>query len=107
MRNRAWIPWVLALAYGALVAWIDSRPTWDDDGITAGLLFLGAGALGAITPRGAWRWGLAVGMWITALMLAKEVRAIALVPLAIALVGSLVGSVAGRALGRLEGPSAG
>ena len=31
------------LAAAAMIAWIDSRPSWDDAGVTAALLFLTAG----------------------------------------------------------------
>jgi hypothetical protein len=33
----------LALMAGAAIAWVDSRPSWDDTGITAGALFLCSG----------------------------------------------------------------
>lgn len=31
-----------AIAFGGLIAWVDTRPTWDDTGVTAGLLFVAA-----------------------------------------------------------------
>lgn len=51
-----------AIAAGAGVAFIDSRPGWDDSGITAGLLFLGAGAAAGIARRRPWAWALVVGL---------------------------------------------
>jgi hypothetical protein len=33
----------LALVAGAAIAWVDSRPNWDDTGITVGALFLCSG----------------------------------------------------------------
>ena len=35
---------VLLLCAGIAIAWVDTRPTWDDAGITAGSLFLVAAA---------------------------------------------------------------
>ena len=36
-----------AIALGLLIAWVDSAPTWDDTGITAGMIFLTAAVFGA------------------------------------------------------------
>ena len=44
-----------ALALGIAIALIDSSPGWDSDGITAGLLFLGAGGA-AVMARGRQPW---------------------------------------------------
>jgi hypothetical protein len=47
----AWLASAFALAAGLAVAWMDTRPLWDDAGITAGCVFLasalaaGAGAM--------------------------------------------------------------
>ena len=54
----------LAAINGLSIAWIDSRPTWDDTGITAGLLLLSAGVWTLFYPRRAWVFALAVGIWI-------------------------------------------
>lgn len=54
----------VALTLGLAIAWVDSRPHWDDSGITAGMLLLSGGALGLIGPRRPWLWGLAVGLWV-------------------------------------------
>jgi hypothetical protein len=55
---------VFAVAVGLGLAWIDARPTWDDAGITAGLLVLASALLGFLGPRRPWLWTLAVGSWI-------------------------------------------
>ena len=53
-----------AAALGFAIAWLDARPTWDDTGVTAGLLLLAAALLGFLGPRRAWRWAFLVGAWI-------------------------------------------
>lgn len=53
-----------AVAAGLLIAWVDSRPTWDDARITASALFIGAGIVGLFVRRRPWLFGLAVGLWI-------------------------------------------
>ena len=55
---------VVAIAVGLSLGYIDSGPTWDDAGITAGLLFLVAATLGAVAPQRPWVWALCVGGWI-------------------------------------------
>jgi predicted LPLAT superfamily acyltransferase len=34
----------LSLGAGFFIAWVDTRPSWDDTGVTAGMLFLAAAA---------------------------------------------------------------
>lgn len=53
-----------AAAIGMAIAWVDSRPSWDDTGITAGTIFIACALFGAISPKQAWQWALAVGIWI-------------------------------------------
>lgn len=66
MQSR-WSQWALfsvAVAMGLAIAWVDSRPHWDDTGITAGCLLLSAGLLGLIGLRRPWLWALGIGVWI-------------------------------------------
>jgi hypothetical protein len=55
---------VLAVGVGLAIAYVDSRPTWDDTGITAAAILVCCGLLGMISPRQPWVWALAVGVWI-------------------------------------------
>jgi hypothetical protein len=54
----------VAIALGLTIAYIDSRPNWDDAGITAGMLLLASFIVGAIDPPHAWIYALATGIWI-------------------------------------------
>ena len=54
----------LALGFGGLITYVDSRPGWDDTGITAAAVFLTCGVLGFVEPKRPWLWVLAVGLWI-------------------------------------------
>jgi hypothetical protein len=63
-RIKFWICLVIAFTLGLFIAWVDSRPTWDDTGITAGSLLIVAGLLGLVAPEHPWLWALAVGVWI-------------------------------------------
>jgi hypothetical protein len=55
---------VVALLAGGIITCVDSRPTWDDTGMTAIALLAVCGILGLIAPRRPWLWALAVGVWI-------------------------------------------
>ena len=96
-RTRILHPCLLVAASlaGAVIAYIDSRPTWDDTGLTAGAMLLVAAALGLLGPQRPWLWALAVGLWIP---IHAIVRAPALGSVAMLVV--LVFPFAGAYLGR-------
>jgi hypothetical protein len=52
----------VALVAGLAIGWNDSRPTWDDTGVTAGLLVVGGAVFGVLDPRRWWLWALLVGV---------------------------------------------
>ena len=65
MRRMQSIVWGLSASLiGLLIAFVDSRPAWDDTGITVGALLLVSAIFGALRPRYAWAGALAVGAWI-------------------------------------------
>lgn len=72
-KGRALSAVVLAvgIAVGLAIAYVDSRPTWDDTGITVFALLGSAGLLGLIAPHRPWLWALSVGVWIPAHAIAK------------------------------------
>ena len=55
---------VLSLVTGVLIAWMDSRPGWDDTGITAGTIVLVSALFGYLRPSRPWIWALTVSCWI-------------------------------------------
>lgn len=86
-----------AVAAGLLITWVDSLPTWDNTGITASVLFIGAGIIGLFVRRRPWLFGLAVGLWI-------PLRGIALrhdARFLLALLFPLAGVYAGWGVGKL------
>ncbi len=54
----------LSLVAGVLIAWMDSRPGWDDTGITAGTIVLVSALFGYLWPSRPWIWALTVSLWI-------------------------------------------
>jgi hypothetical protein len=49
---------------GLFIAYVDSRPTWDDTGITAGIILLVCGLIALLGCQRPWLLALAVGGWI-------------------------------------------
>lgn len=47
-----------------MIAWIDSRPGFDDTGVTAVGLALAAGVAAYVGGRLPWLWALATGIWV-------------------------------------------
>jgi hypothetical protein len=60
VRNRFAV--AAALTLGLAVGWVDSRPAWDDTGVTAFALLAGAGLLSFAAPRRAWLIAPVVGL---------------------------------------------
>lgn len=88
--RRPTLPWLItlsaaALAVGCGIAWMDSRPHWDDTGVTAASLLLSA-LLSAILVAGP----LAIAM-------ALQGSTIALIVLAFASAGAVIGRLLAQA----------
>jgi len=99
VADRTRIPhrWVLAasMVAGGAIAFVDSRPSWDDTGITAGAMLIAAAAFGFLGPQRPWRWALAVGLWIPAYALVRTP-----VPGTLALLLVVIFPLAGAYVGR-------
>jgi len=87
---------LLAVATGLVIAWVDSRPTWDDAGITAGMLFLTAALFSALRPSRAPVWAIAVGIWVPLLGIALHRNFGSLLALAVAFLGACAGATIRR-----------
>ena len=87
----------VALAIGLAIAWIDASPGWDSTGITAGLLLLGAGTVGAIAGDRPWQWALIVGLPTPLLEVRDAGTAGALIALVFAAIGAAIGWLVARA----------
>lgn len=58
------ILFALAVLTGLFIAYVDSRPTWDDSGITAGAILLSSGLITLLGFRRPWLIALAIGLWM-------------------------------------------
>lgn len=54
---------LVAIVMGLFIAYVDSRPTWDDTGITVVTMLLTSGLLTLLGHRKPWLIALAVGLW--------------------------------------------
>ena len=82
---------VLAILCGAAITYIDSRPTWDDAGATAGAILLTSAVFAFLSPSRWWVWILAIGFWIPAVGILWANNYSSLLALAVALIGAVVG----------------
>ena len=89
---------LVGLLLGAGIGYVDSRPTWDDTGITVGAVVLCAFVTAAISPRWAWLSGLAVGLPVLAFNAVLHGGYAAVVAVGVGLVGAGAGYLAGKLL---------
>jgi hypothetical protein len=103
VSDRARIPGgvvsrVLALVIGAVIGFIDSRPHWDDTGVTAAMVLLSAAVLAGIWPRLHWQLACCIAIPIVLFNLVTTGRVDAVVAIVIALIGSALGRAIGTAI---------
>jgi membrane protein YdbS with pleckstrin-like domain len=88
-----WIVLAIAITLGLAIFWVDSRPNWDDTGITALMILAVTTVLGMTIPRRAWSWALAVGIWIPLGSILQHHGYTAILALIIAFAGAYVGAL--------------
>ncbi len=84
---------VLAVLAGLAITWLDSRPGWDDTGVTAGLILLTSGGFAAIRPARPWLWAVAVGGWTPLLGIASSGNYGSVLALAVSFLGAYSGAL--------------
>lgn len=95
-RELAFVP--IALLIGLAIAYVDSRPAWDDTGITAGALLLGAGVTAAASGRRPLFWALLVGVWTPIVEITVHGQPASLAAIVFAVVGAMGGFLMRRSL---------
>ena len=98
-RRMFWGLLAVAVILGLLITWVDSQPTWDDSGITAGMIFIVTALLGAIMPDRALIWAIAVGGGIPLMGIARSHNYGAFLALFVALFGSYAGALGRKITG--------
>ena len=90
----------LALILGLLITYVDTRPNWDDTGVSAMTIFVSCGLLGVMGPARPWLWALAVGLWIPILGITLKHNFGSLLALLIAFAGAYAGMAFRKMLAR-------
>ncbi len=93
---------VLAVALGAglSIAYLDTRPHWDDAGITALAIFASCFLCGVVAPSRPWLLALAIGSWIPLYGIAASRNYASLLALFVA----FAGAYAAKGFRLLSGP---
>jgi hypothetical protein len=96
-RRRDAVVGMAAAATGIAIALVDSRPSWDDTGITVGALVLSAAAIAFVAGRRPWLWALLVGVPTPLLEVPATHDPAPLVAFALASAGAVAGWAVRRA----------
>jgi hypothetical protein len=102
---RAWALAGTAVVIGLSIAYVDTRPTWEDTGITAGALLVGSLAIAFVAGRRPWLWGILVGIWVPAFAIGMNGDPASVLGLAFAVAGSYAGYAASRSWREHRGPA--
>jgi len=89
------------LVVGIILGYIDSRPFWDDTGVTAVAIFVSSLVVGALAPQRPWAAALLVGVWIPLFGILTRANYGSLLALAFAFAGAYAGMFLRRALVRV------
>ena len=81
----------IAVIAGLFYAYVDSRPTWDDTGITVGVILLTCGILALIGFQRPWLLALSVGLWLPLYEITTTHAYTSVVALFIAFIGAYAG----------------
>jgi hypothetical protein len=81
---------------------LDSRPGWDDTGVTAALLLLAAALIAAIDGHRPWSWALLVGLPLPVIELTGSGSVASIAALLFAAIGAGIGWGVRRASGSRE-----
>jgi hypothetical protein len=91
---------VIAITLGLAIAWVDSRPGWDDTGITAVSLVTAGAITSALSGHRPLLWAVLVGVWTPLLEIPASGEAASVIALGFALAGSLLGFGLARLMSR-------
>ncbi len=67
MKKASVVLLIPAIIAGVAIAWIDSRPNWDDTGISVLMVLVAAAIFGFFSSEKPWLTALAVSIWIPVL----------------------------------------
>ena len=89
---KQWFATALALVSGLAIGWIDTRPGWDDTGITVGLILITSAILGFAFPKRCWIRAIIIGGALPLFNIMTNGNYGSLIALVIAFLGSYSGA---------------
>jgi hypothetical protein len=93
---------LIAIAIGCVLGYVDSRPGWDDTGVTAGAVLISAAALALARPRAAAPVGVLVGLPVVLFDTILHGGYGSLLAFAFSMAGAALGYGVGRVHGRQQ-----
>lgn len=96
---------VIAIGFGVMIAYVDSRPTWDDAGITALSILIVCGLVGLLDLPHPWLLALAIGIWIPLAGIVFNHNFAGLLALVFAFAGIYAGILIRRVANQISHPS--
>ena len=91
LTNRFLLLFIVAIALGMMIGFTDSRPHWDDTGITVGMILVSTACLGFVMPERAWVWAISVGLWVPVWNILLNHNYSSIISIGIAFVGTYLG----------------
>jgi hypothetical protein len=61
---KFWLLIFISITISIFYGWVDTRPSWDDTGITVFAVLLTTFVFGMLQPRYAWLWAIIIGSGI-------------------------------------------
>jgi hypothetical protein len=95
---RNWCAVLTSTLMGLALAYVESRPTWDDMGVLVAGIVIAAATMGWAASRFPWLVALAIGVWIPLHDVVAREGYASLVAIVFALVGAYAGSATRRLL---------
>ncbi len=86
-----------AAAAGLAIGYVDSRPTWDDVGVTVSLLLLASAIVAGLSGRRPWLWAALTGAGVPIFEVAGRGGPASVVALLVTAIGSAIGYAVARA----------
>jgi hypothetical protein len=93
MKSYFGLSILLAIILGITIGWIDTRPHWDDTGVSVFMILVASAFCGYLSNKSPWLIALAVGIWIPLFNLVFSHNFVgSLIALVPAFIGAYVGS---------------
>ena len=90
-ENRMRWAFAIALTMGLLIAWVDTRPHWNDTGISASVLLLTGISCAFLASKKPWSIALILGIWLPIFNIVIAHNYGAIIALGLAFAGAYIG----------------